>query len=64
MSNKYAQSFNSNKGTNLDSIKFDGGSALDWNSSKLHLQNNFAANECWEYINPPDVIPEDLNLII
>ena len=64
MSNKYSQSFHSSKGTNLDSIKFDGGSALDWNSSKLHLQNNFAANECWEYINPPDIIPEDPNLII
>ena len=54
----------SNGISNLDGERFDGGSALDWNNSRVHLQNMFQPNECWDYVCPPNPVPEDINLVI
>ena len=54
----------SNGISNLNGERFDGGSALDWNYSRVHLQNILQANECWDYVSPPNPVPEDINLVI
>ena len=54
----------SNGLSNIDDERFDGGSALDWNNSKFHLQNIFQATECWDYVNLFNPIPEDIDLVI
>ena len=54
----------SNGLSNIDGERFDGGSALDWNNSKVHLQNLFQANECWEYVCPHDPIPLNIEDVL